>query len=236
MRLAKIALCAAASAAVLGWGADNARAQGAWEGFYGGLHGGYAWSDLRTKDVDGFVAGAPAGTVTKQGLDGAVLGAQLGYNWQRGAFVFGAEVDLGWMGQGGDRLLTGTVANTRAGLDSGMYGDITGRLGFTTGPTLFYVKGGWAFYDGSSRFSSTVPIVTATQGGTLRGYTLGAGIEQKLSYNTSLKLEYQRFEFGTSEFSINGFRFRQDLDTDVVKIGLNFRLGEERPPAYVPMK
>ncbi len=37
--------------------------------------------------------------------------------------------------------------NAKYSVSSDLYGDITGRLGYAVGPTLFYAKGGFAFLD-----------------------------------------------------------------------------------------
>src|SRR5262249_38079839 len=46
-----------------------------WQGWYAGVHGG--WGE--------------AGSA-----DGAVVGGQIGYNWQRGQLVYGIEADASW--------------------------------------------------------------------------------------------------------------------------------------------
>jgi outer membrane immunogenic protein len=60
-----------------------------WTGFYVGANAGYGWSS-----GDGTIAfGGPSGPTSGYG-DGILGGAQLGYNWQLGAFVLGAEADF----------------------------------------------------------------------------------------------------------------------------------------------
>jgi outer membrane immunogenic protein len=54
-----------------------------WTGFYVGAHGGAAWADNKFVDVLG-------ATFTAQGGFG---GGQIGYNWQTGPWVFGAEAE-----------------------------------------------------------------------------------------------------------------------------------------------
>ena len=50
-----------------------------WSGLYAGLNLGYEWGKVTSSSVD------PAGVAG---------GGQLGYNWQTGQFVFGAETDI----------------------------------------------------------------------------------------------------------------------------------------------
>jgi outer membrane immunogenic protein len=50
-----------------------------WSGAYAGLNLGYQWGKVTN------TVGSP---------DGIAGGGQVGYNWQNGQFVFGAETDL----------------------------------------------------------------------------------------------------------------------------------------------
>jgi outer membrane immunogenic protein len=241
-------LVSAVSATVLGMGITAAayadaypRYQGApfgWTGFYVGGNVGWAWSDARITDVDSYAAAAVPGTVTTVKSDGFFGGGQIGYNFQSGPLVLGIEADLGGMDIGRSRLLTGSVSGTRVGQDSGLYGDVTGRVGFAAARTLFYAKGGWAFFDGTERFSTVTGSFSGkTDTGTFNGWTLGAGIEHMLDRYWSVKVEYQHFDFGREDFTVlnaasKPFRFKDDLEVDTVKIGLNYKFGarEDRVP------
>lgn len=55
-----------------------------WTGFYIGAHGGYGWSNFSGDGTFG------PGSATAKGFLG---GGQLGYNYQIGQFVIGAEAD-----------------------------------------------------------------------------------------------------------------------------------------------
>ena len=59
-----------------------------WTGFYVGAHLGYGWTDVDWQDVSNSLSGS-----------GALAGGQIGYNWQKGALVFGLEADASswWM-------------------------------------------------------------------------------------------------------------------------------------------
>ena len=54
-----------------------------WTGFYVGVHAGYGWSEFSASDP-------VAGDSTAE-AKGWIAGAQLGYNYQIGQFVIGAE-------------------------------------------------------------------------------------------------------------------------------------------------
>ena len=58
-----------------------------WTGSYVGAHGGGAWADNKFFDV---IGGADAAKFTANGYFG---GGQIGYNWQMGSWVLGAELE-----------------------------------------------------------------------------------------------------------------------------------------------
>jgi len=61
-----------------------------WKGFYVGGHTGYAWSELIYTEGPGMFGGPDA---IPFGLEGAIGGVHLGYNWQTGNIVYGLEAD-----------------------------------------------------------------------------------------------------------------------------------------------
>jgi outer membrane immunogenic protein len=83
-----------------------------WSGFYIGAHGGWGFGD---GDFD----------------DGAVIGGQIGMNWQWNSFVLGVEGDGSWADLG----------------DADSLESIRGRAGFAFDRFLVYGTGGAAFQD-----------------------------------------------------------------------------------------
>ena len=84
-------------------------------------------------------------------VSGVIGGGQIGYNWQAtnvfSGFVFGVEADFGGTGFSFNHHPFNNVL-INDDTNSGFYADFTGRLGYAAGPALFYIKGGWAFFDG----------------------------------------------------------------------------------------
>lgn len=130
-----------------------------WEGAYLGGHVGGAWSTTTVDDKYDYV-GDPSSSNAVNGSD-LIGGGQVGYNFQMGHFVFGPEIDLGYLGLSASQsaalprspdCLAHYGANV-CGLDAnyetsgGFYGDITGRLGYAFDNVLLYAKGGVAFLD-----------------------------------------------------------------------------------------
>ena len=103
-----------------------------------------------TVDRDG-VFGRYSGTGWNDSVSGVIGGGQIGYNWQANnvfsGFVFGVEADFGGTGFSFNHHPFNNVL-LNDDTNSGFYADVTGRLGYASGPALFYIKGGWAWFDG----------------------------------------------------------------------------------------
>ena len=81
-------------------------------------------------------------------------------------------------------------------------GSVTGRLGYTWGPALLYVKGGYAYSDNNESVTFLgAPVAFATNGNHHDGYTVGAGLEYMFAPNWSAKVEYQYYDFGSTNFA-----------------------------------
>jgi outer membrane immunogenic protein len=164
-----------------------------WTGFYIGGHVGGAF-----RGNDNNILGG--------GNDGRFMGGvQAGYDYQfASSWVFGLEANYSFLDTGSNFANRGL-------------GSVTGRLGYTWGPSLLYVKGGYAWAD--SRFTNGF-----SGNGGRDGYTVGGGLEYLFTRNWSGKIEYQYYDFGTTNFvtpvlAIGGFR----NDEHTVKAGLNYR-------------
>ena len=100
-----------------------------WTGFYAGLNLGYEW-----------------GTVTNSGIDpsGVAGGGQVGYNWQIGQFVFGAETDI-QASSADDTFAPYKFSNP-------WFGTLRGRAGFAINNVLLYGTLGLAYGDLKAQF------------------------------------------------------------------------------------
>jgi outer membrane immunogenic protein len=188
-----------------------------WQGFYVGLNAGYGWEGVVVKDFD-----EVPGVFENHSQGGFAGGGQLGYNWQHGAWVFGPEVDLGWLGANATTAQPGTGGIIISRLNGGLMADVTGRVGLADGPVLIYFKGGYA-YDGGTVRSIDTGESTASKTG-LSGWTIAGGVELKHSTNWSVKLEYQYFNFGTTRSVLpsDGDRYDNSVTAQTIKIGLNY--------------
>jgi outer membrane immunogenic protein len=211
-----------ASAADLGGGGykDTPYVVMPWQGLYAGVHGGGVWGSSKVTDQFDY-GGDP---ILNGGADstGAIAGAQAGFNIQQGHFVFGVEGDIGYLGlsahgsdtgKGKDYPITGEYTTS-----GGLYGDITGRVGYATNRVLFYGKGGVAFLDADvkahyegenctynhiscSSVKNTPSVFNSGSSDTLVGWTIGAGAEYAITPSWSFKAEYQHFDFGSMSYA-----------------------------------
>jgi outer membrane immunogenic protein len=161
-----------------------------WTGFYLGAHAGGAFSG--DNSFNGLVL---------SNYDARFLGGlQLGADYQfAGIFVVGVEGQYSWLSSNRIPSIfpTGFVySNNQRGL-----GSITGRLGYSWGPALFYAKGGYAYSSHSETLTlGGAPIAFTLDRNHRDGYTVGAGVEYLFTPNWSAKAEYQYYDFGSSRF------------------------------------
>jgi len=189
------------------------------------------------------VSAAYAACFPSQGSNSAtasswVAGAQAGYNWQQGSFVYGFESDLSGTGlkssmSGGLTNLScfSDTASTSANVD--WYGTVRGRAGWTAGKVLFYGTGGLAYgkVDLSSSFNSAGLLLNSSTSSTRTGWVAGGGVEYMLQPNVILTLGYQYVDLGTanlaSSTTVGIFTIGQTASAraafQVVTAGLNWR-------------
>ncbi len=221
-----------------------------WSGLYLGGHVGAASSNAALADPAG-----PAIYGNTVRSPGALGGVQLGYNWQipNTRVVLGAEADASVLGAFGTNTCLASSAfffsaNCRVRPDA--LGTLTGRVGVATGPygrTLFYAKGGLAWLD--DRIDVTANALSPTQitsfEGVRWGWTAGVGIERALTPAFSLRLEYDYAKFGDLDMAtpasllqtappliaslvqINGGTAAISQNLQTVKVGLNYRIGQD---------
>ncbi|HEX5210960.1 MAG TPA: outer membrane beta-barrel protein [Pseudolabrys sp.] len=136
---------------------------------------------------------------------GWVGGAQAGYNWQQGTWVYGVETDISGSGlktslDGGLTSLNpclGNFASTSAKVD--WYGTVRGRAGWTVDKFFFYGTGGLAYghVDLNSTYNADGITLTADTSSVRAGWVAGAGIEYMLRPDLALTLGYQYVDLGT---------------------------------------
>lgn len=160
-----------------------------WAGFYfranpGAGSDSLPWTGLGT--ANGF---SSSGTATRPVND------NFGYNFRTGNFVFGLEGSLAaanFDGRFTAPFLPATGAWTP---NMNWLGTVTGKVGYSFGQWLPYVKGGFAAADVGSPLQGG-PTGAFSQGTDVSGWIAGVGVEYQFGPKWSLGLEYLYTDFG----------------------------------------
>ncbi len=188
-----------------------------WTGFYIGGHVGGAFGSsnnlFNSSSDDGRFLGGIQGGFDYQFSPNWVLGLEAQYSWMS---------DTTWVAT--DVVTLDSISQRKRGL-----GSVTGRLGYTWGPGLLYVKGGYAFADISAAAVDGLTGLPVAVNTNKDGWTIGAGLEYMFAPNWSAKIEYQYYDLGRSRtvFTSGPVEWRNDEHT--VKAGINYRFNTAAP-------
>jgi opacity protein-like surface antigen len=146
-------------------------------------------------------------------------GVSFGYDYIFGQrFVLGAEFDGSFSDIRGD--VAGTPS-TSYGSDYLITG--RGRMGYYVHPNwLVYGTAGAAWYGFEAQSAVTGDKHTAT----LTGWTYGGGTE--IDWRSIVFFaEYLHTDFGGVTFGLNATEHRVDMDADLVRVGVKFKIGQD---------
>ncbi|WP_246657097.1 carbohydrate porin [Methylocystis sp. B8] len=179
---------------------------------------------------------------------GVTVGAQAGYNWQKGHWVWGFETDLSLLD--GRRGPTGIYLASPAyppppffslasNSSANFFASIRGRVGYAWDRSLIYFTGGVAA--GGARGPATLTLGAGgpdaifyapwSQSSRMK-YAIGAGFEYAFADNWSARAEYlflnqslntQLFDNGADFTYVSRVRNENHL----LRFGLNFHFGED---------
>jgi outer membrane immunogenic protein len=187
-----------------------------WTGFYIGANLGGAWAS-------GSLSNNVTGGSISASHSGFIGGGQLGYNWQMGNFVLGAE----WLFDGTDLGASGTVGNFSASAHTDWVSTLTARFGWAFNDWLWYGKAGGAWVENSANATFTNPatgIVTTANGSrTNSGWTVGTGLEWAFRPNWTARLEYDYI--GLDNWTVNGpfNQFTLNRQINMFTAGINYK-------------
>lgn len=201
-----------------------------WTGFYAGVQGGYAFSDIESDDLDTLLVGT--GVAVDVDANGFLAGVHAGYNAQFGRFVLGAYVDADYaqldlnvdLTSSGGILppfgVDGTVATLDGYVARGML-----KAGAAFDRTLVYAQGGIAFADfevDSFLVSGIGAIIGGFGGGSIGtistdevGFAVGAGVDFAVTDNVVLGADYLFHRFDDLEFESDLGSLQTDAELDV---------------------
>src|SRR6202045_1662225 len=163
-----------------------------WAGPYLGGNLGYEW-------------GSVSNNPTKpSGFEG---GAQAGYNFQPGPWVFGIEGDIEATGAS-DTFAPWKFSNP-------WFGTLRGRAGYALNNILFYGTGGFAYGGGEGARPGVSGSPSAI------GWTAGGGLEVGLTRRWTARAEYLHIDLGAQNYAITGLS--HEITANVLRFGANFR-------------
>nr|WP_280138981.1 outer membrane beta-barrel protein [Devosia insulae] len=214
-----------------------------WAGFYVGAHGGYGvanrngcgdigvsildWSIWTPDEIDS-CDGVDEVLTYDYNQSGVLLGLQAGYNWTPAEnFLAGVEVSLSGGGLSGELDGVFGGVGTWEGLATA-----TAKAGFTHDRFLVYGEAGFGFakvdFEGDLNCQFDAYHGAAVAGG---------GVSFKITDDASIDLKYNHVWLGAAQASCTSqiwdnsdfltvpTEIRAQGSMDVVKLGLNFQIG-----------
>ena len=191
-----------------------------WSGFYVGLQAGGIWGDA---DVDYDDEGTARHT---HGLnvDGFAGGLYGGYNWLlENNWLVGVEGEWNYI----DADDSGAIDNAptfSTKVEQKWDASLRARVGKVMGDYLPYLTGGvaWGNFDlkayandGSASYSKSMALT---------GWTIGVGLEMKLSENIHARIQYRYTDYGDKTKNISsGFDGKLNYNAHMVMVGISYR-------------
>lgn len=165
-----------------------------WAGPYAGINLGYGFGgDVDGIDTDGFVGGAFGG-----------------YNFQSGQFVYGLEGDINYNGGKGEAA--GVEARSKVD------GSIRARAGVAvTDDVLVYATAG-----GAAEKLRVTDAAGVRDTQTMLGYTVGAGVDARLTEQVFARGEYRYTDYGSESFNLTA-PTSVDSSNHRVTLGVGFK-------------
>jgi outer membrane immunogenic protein len=231
-----------------------------WTGLYFGGNVGYGWARHESEtSFEGPVAGGPTAigigavdlsftTANSSGdLKGLIAGAQVGFNWQAGIWVFGLELDGQWSGQQQSGAIECSTGLCTGSHDVRLRSLVTARAraGVAFDRVLAYGTVGGAWANLRDDLALTVNAVTAnflSISDTAFGWTAGAGVELAFWDNWSARLEFLHVNIKdfNAEAAIPGIIGAgvaiqsANFHDNIVRVGVNYRFGPGMSPHLPP--
>jgi opacity protein-like surface antigen len=157
---------------------------------------------------------------------GGLLGATLGYNWQKRPWVVGLEGDYALANIAGSSSTCGAASPVphacATRVDS--VGTLRGRIGYAVGATdtwLPYVTGGVAV----GELKASDSLLPASGGDVRVGWTVGAGLEVGLTQNWTARIEYLYLDLGNRQTFdvVPGVPENVSFTANIVRAGINYK-------------
>jgi len=216
-------MCAASAVAL---GATGAQADGLgnppvnWTGFYAGAQGGAGFYDPEES--------LRFGGTRQFNLEDTVpvAGGVIGYNWQHGGLVLGAEADFSYLGVEDQGLsVVGAKDTVSVRGDSDWFATVRARVGIAQSSFLFFATAGLALMDSDLQISNTgiAAPAFASDSSVLAGIAGGGGIQYAFSDNWAVKAEYLFAAFEADDLGTPLATVTVDPRLHVLRLGIVYR-------------
>jgi outer membrane immunogenic protein len=183
-----------------------------WSGFYLGINGGWGFgkSDW-TVSPFGFDTG-------NFNVNGGLVGATAGANWQSDWFVFGIEGDFDGSWIDGKSSTCTATTGVQCETKNKWLSTIRGRIGYAADRVLFYATGGGAFGD-------VVVNTTANwQSANKAGWTAGAGIEGAFTDHWTARIEYLFVDLQNATFTpVSPVSVTTKFNANLIRAGVDYK-------------
>jgi outer membrane immunogenic protein len=187
-----------------------------WTGFYVGANLGDGWANGSLNDN---FTGASLGTGS-----GVVGGGKLGYNYQVGNFVLGAEWDF----EGTSLNSTSTAGILQGSANTNWMTTVAARFGVAANNWLYYGKAGGGWVENSATLTNLTTGAQVSSSHTNGGWLVGAGVEWAFAPRWSASLEYNYLGLNTWNVNSTVFapaadRFSFNRNIQTLLVGVNYR-------------
>ena len=209
-----------------------------WSGFYVGANVGYGTGHVGADvGLTGNVLIPDATIGLGSDVKGFVYGAQIGYNWQMGQFVYGIEADMNFSSQkASNSVACVAVVGCLLSVDSKIksFETVRGRFGYTIfDRSMLYFTAGWARLSTSTTVNLALAGVSATlldNSNSNNGWAVGFGYEQMVWDHWSYKLEYLYMSANNSNSIVaipavlggGNVGVSGKVTDNVIRVGLNY--------------
>jgi outer membrane immunogenic protein len=178
----------------------------------------YNWSGFYATPLIGYQTAQFQGNGGRllKNAQGFTFGAEAGYNFQAGAFVFGPAAGLSYS------LMHGTASTWLANVskaDIGWVGSARAKAGYTFDRIMIYATGGVAFGE------TSVDGLFASNSQTTPGWTAGGGVQYLWSDSAIFRAEYRRLELESKDFyALPILQTKVGVSMNVFNAGFYFKL------------
>jgi outer membrane immunogenic protein len=196
-----------------------------WTGLYGGVHVGAGWGTTEST-LTRFSVVPPGIAVplnfpfSQNSRSGFLGGGQVGYNWQTGWLVLGAQADIAGLDVKGTTPCIIVLSCTSK---SNWLATVSGRVGAVVlDRGLIYAKGGvaWMNTDHTVNTGTVPPVQLTSVNSTAWGWLVGFGTEWMITRNWTAFVEYNYIEFDKKN---EAFRLNIGAPVPVVTVNADLK-------------